>query len=113
MAWVKERISDDGDKRCRMCDVASTIGLTDRAVRQIVRELVAVTQGPAENEKVGWSNCDRVVRSAHFPRHDLRGDVVGREPGPLSAQAYLARSTEVTEWPGFPSSRSRLTSTTW
>ena len=101
MAWVKERISDDGDKRCRMCDVASTIGLTDRAVRQIVRE------------KVGGSNCDRVVRSAHFPRHDLRGDVVGREPGPLSAQAYLARSTEVTEWPGFPSSRSRLTSTTW
>jgi hypothetical protein len=35
MAWVKERINDDGDKRFRMCDVASPVGLTDRAVRQI------------------------------------------------------------------------------
>ena len=38
-------------------------------------------------------------------------------PGSLrvaaSPQAYVARSTEVTEWPGSPSSRSRLTSTTW
>jgi hypothetical protein len=74
MAWVKERINDDGDKRFRMCDVASPVGLTDRAVRQIVRELVAVTQGPAENEKVGRSNCYRVVRSAHS-HHELETDL--------------------------------------
>ena len=58
----------------RLCDAASTVGLTDRAVQQIVRELVVVTQGAAENEKVGRSNCYRVVRSAHS-RHGLEADV--------------------------------------
>ncbi len=43
-------------------------------MQQIVRELVAATQGAAENEKVGRSHCYRVVRSAHS-RHELEADV--------------------------------------
>jgi predicted transcriptional regulator len=55
-----------------MCDVAQAVGLTERAVQQIVRELVS--QGFVEKEKVGRRNRYRVVRSAHF-RHELEADV--------------------------------------
>ena len=69
---LPKRTSSDPD--ARMCDVASTVGLSDRAVHQIAGELVVVTQRAAENEKVGWSNCYRVVRSAHS-RHGLEADL--------------------------------------
>jgi hypothetical protein len=50
-------------------------------------------------------------RDTVSPR-DLAGPdpVCTRGAGPT--QVYVACSTEVTEWPGSPSSRSRLTSTT-
>lgn len=74
------------DPDARMRDVASAVGVTERAVQQIVRELVS--QGYVEKEKVGRRNRYRVVRSAHF-RHHLEADVtlgafadlvLGRDP---------------------------------
>jgi DNA-binding MarR family transcriptional regulator len=56
----------------RMRDLATAVGITERAVQQIVRELVA--QGYVEKEKVGRRNRYRVVRSAHF-RHEMEADV--------------------------------------
>lgn len=55
-----------------MRDVATAVGITERAVQQIVRELV--TQGYVEKEKVGRRNRYRVVRSSHF-RHEMEADV--------------------------------------
>lgn len=60
------------DPDARMRDVASAVGITERAVQQIVRELLS--EGYVEKEKVGRRNRYRVVRSAHF-RHPLEGDV--------------------------------------
>jgi predicted transcriptional regulator len=56
----------------RMRDVALAVGITERAVQQIVRELVS--QGYVEKEKVGRRNHYRVVRSAHF-RHEMEANV--------------------------------------
>jgi predicted transcriptional regulator len=56
----------------RMRDIAAAVGITERAVQQIVRELV--NQGYVEREKVGRRNRYRVVRSAHF-RHEIEAGV--------------------------------------
>lgn len=56
----------------RMRDVAQAVGITERAVQQIIRELVQ--QGYVTKEKDGRRNRYQVVRSAHF-RHDLEADV--------------------------------------
>lgn len=60
------------DPDARMRDVAEAVGITERAVQQIVRELVE--HGYVEKQKVGRRNHYRVVRSAHF-RHELESDV--------------------------------------
>lgn len=51
-----------------MRDVAEAVGITERAVQQIVRDLVA--QGYLHKEKVGRRNRYAVSRRAHF-RHEL------------------------------------------
>jgi predicted transcriptional regulator len=60
------------DPDVRMRDVASAVGITERAVQQIVHDLVEGNY--VEKEKVGRRNRYRVVRSAHF-RHELEADV--------------------------------------
>jgi predicted transcriptional regulator len=60
------------DPDVRMRDVASAVGITERAVQQIVRELVEGEY--VEKQKLGRRNRYRVVRSAHF-RHELEADV--------------------------------------
>lgn len=56
----------------RMRDVAEQVGITERAVQQIVAELVA--EGYVRKEKVGRRNRYDVVRGAHL-RHDLESAV--------------------------------------
>ena len=60
------------DPSARMRDVAEAVGVTERAVQQIVRDLVS--EEYVRKEKVGRRNRYRVVRSAHF-RHQLEADV--------------------------------------
>ena len=56
------------DPEARLRDVAEEVGITERAVQQIVRDLVE--EHYLEKEKVGRRNRYRVVRSSHF-RHQL------------------------------------------
>ena len=72
----------------RMRDVAEAVGITERAVQQIVRDLVG--QGYLVKEKVGRRNHYEVVREAHF-RPELEAGVslgefldlvVGHQPQP-------------------------------
>lgn len=56
------------DPEARMRDVAEAVGITERAVQQIVRDLVS--HGYVHKEKVGRRNRYAVIRGAHF-RHDL------------------------------------------
>ncbi|GAA2100465.1 hypothetical protein GCM10009841_15170 [Microlunatus panaciterrae] len=60
------------DPDARMRDVAEAVGITERAVQQIVRDLVA--QGYLRKEKVGRRNQYEVVRKAHF-RHEMEAHV--------------------------------------
>jgi predicted transcriptional regulator len=60
------------DPDVRMRDVAAAVGITERAVQHIVRDLVE--EGYVEKEKAGRRNRYRVVRSARF-RHELEADV--------------------------------------
>ena len=60
------------DPDARMRDVAEAVGITERAVQQIVHDLVA--QGYLQKSKIGRRNRYRVVRDAHF-RHDLEAGV--------------------------------------
>ncbi|MFC5176137.1 helix-turn-helix transcriptional regulator [Nocardioides taihuensis] len=60
------------DPNARTRDVAAAVGITERAVQLIVRDLVE--QGYLLKEKVGRRNQYGVVRNAHF-RHDLEADV--------------------------------------
>jgi predicted transcriptional regulator len=60
------------DPDVRMRDVADAVGITERAVQQIVHDLVS--EHYVEKEKLGRRNRYRVVRSAHF-RHELEADV--------------------------------------
>jgi predicted transcriptional regulator len=60
------------DPEVRMRDVAEAVGITERAVQQIVRDLV--DEGYVDKRKSGRRNHYRVVGSAHL-RHDLEADV--------------------------------------
>lgn len=60
------------DPHARMRDVAEVVGITERAVQQIVRDLVV--QGYLRKEKVGRRNHYEVDRRAHF-RHELEAGV--------------------------------------
>jgi DNA-binding Lrp family transcriptional regulator len=55
-----------------MRDIASAVGITERPVQQIVRELV--NRGYVDKEKLGRMNRYRVRRCAHL-RHPLEADV--------------------------------------
>ncbi|MDX6327358.1 MAG: hypothetical protein QOK15_3712 [Nocardioidaceae bacterium] len=61
-----------GRPDARMRDIAEAVGITERAVQQIVRELVG--NGYVEKQKDGRRNRYRIVRSAHF-RHPLESTV--------------------------------------
>lgn len=63
-------LARDPDARTR--DVADAVGITERAVQQIVADLVE--HGYVEKEKVGRRNHYRVTRSSRF-RHDLESGV--------------------------------------
>ena len=65
-------VSLASDPDARMRDVAEAVGITERAVQQIVRELVG--QGYLRKEKVGRRNRYDVVRRAHL-RHELESQV--------------------------------------
>lgn len=54
------------DPSARTRDVAETVGITERAVQQIVHDLVE--QGYVEKTKVGRRNHYKMVRGAHL-RH--------------------------------------------
>ncbi len=60
------------DPGARMRDVADAVGITERAVQQIVRDLSE--QGYLHKEKVGRRNRYAVVRGATF-RHELEAGV--------------------------------------
>lgn len=72
----------------RMRDVAEAVGITERAVQQIVRELV--DQGYLLKEKVGRRNRYEVVRGAHL-RHDLEATVAVGDFLDLIAGPHAAR----------------------
>ena len=63
-------LARDPDARTR--DVADAVGITERAVQQIVADLV--DQGHVEKEKLGRRNRYRVTRDSHF-RHALESGV--------------------------------------
>jgi len=56
------------DPQARMREVADAVGITERAVQQIVRDLVE--QGYLRKDKVGRCNHYEIVSTAHF-RHEL------------------------------------------
>lgn len=60
------------DPNARTRDVADAVGITERAVQQIVSDLVQ--QGYLLKEKVGRRNRYSVVGTAHF-RHDLESEL--------------------------------------
>ena len=77
------------DPEARMRDVAEAVGITERAVQQIVHDLAE--HGCLRKEKVGRRNRYEVLRRAHF-RHDLESGVtlgefldlvVGRDRRPV------------------------------
>lgn len=77
-----------------MRDVADAVGITERAVQQIVGDLVA--DGYLRKEKVGRRNRYQVVDEAHF-RHALEAGVLvgefldlvmGRHLGPAPAVGH-------------------------
>ena len=60
------------DPDSRMRDVADAVGITERAVQQIVRDLV--DEGYLRKEKVGRRNRYAVAQEARI-RHDLEAAV--------------------------------------
>lgn len=60
------------DPDARMRDVAESVGITERAVQQIVRDLVS--DGYVSKTKVGRRNSYTVNASSTF-RHDLERNV--------------------------------------
>lgn len=60
------------DPDARMRDIAGAVGITERAVQQIVRDLV--DSGYVRKEKDGRRNRYSVDKAAHF-RHDLEAGV--------------------------------------
>jgi predicted transcriptional regulator len=66
-------LARDPDARTR--DVADAVGITERAVQQIVRDLVE--QGYLEKTKVGRRNRYTVVRGAHLRHHQVSTITLG------------------------------------
>lgn len=62
----------DRDPDARARDVAEAVGITERAVQQIIADLV--DHGYVAKERVGRRNRYAVARDAHF-RHDLESGV--------------------------------------
>lgn len=77
------------DPDARMRDVADEVGITERAVQHIVRDLVE--QGYLHKEKVGRRNRYAVVRRAHL-RHELESEVTLGEFLDLVAPRQVTRS---------------------
>ncbi|HYF72121.1 MAG TPA: winged helix-turn-helix domain-containing protein [Nocardioides sp.] len=83
------------DPDTRMRDVAESVGITERAIQQIVQDLVA--QGYLRKDKVGRRNHYEVVRDAHL-RHALEahvtlGDFVELVVGPAADGGRAPRPT--------------------
>lgn len=81
-------LARDPDARTR--DVAEVVGITERSVQQIVRDLVE--QGYLRKDKVGRRNRYEVVRGTHF-RHALEahlalGDFLALVVGDDSGEAH-------------------------
>jgi DNA-binding Lrp family transcriptional regulator len=66
-------LARDPDARTR--DVAAAVGITERAVQQIVHDLVE--QGYLDKVKVGRRNRYTVVRSAHLRHEQVSTITVG------------------------------------
>lgn len=85
------------DHDARMRDVADAVGITERAVQQIVRDLV--NEGYLRKTKEGRRNRYAVERHAHF-RHDLESgltvgeflDLVVPRPPARGAARHPGRS---------------------
>ena len=67
-------LARDPDARTR--DVAEAVGITERAVQQIVHDLVE--QGYLKKVKVGRRNRYTVVRSAHLRHEQVSRVTLGR-----------------------------------
>ena len=78
------------DREARMRDVAQAVGITERAVQQIVRDLV--DGGYLRKTKVGRRNHYAVVRKAHF-RHELESRLTVGEFLDLVAAHARARGS--------------------
>jgi predicted ArsR family transcriptional regulator len=63
------------DTEARMRDVAEAVGITERAVQQIVHDLV--DEGYLHKSKTGRRNRYRVVAGAHFRHHLEAGLTLG------------------------------------
>jgi DNA-binding MarR family transcriptional regulator len=66
-------LARDPDTRTR--DVAEAVGITERAVQQIVHDLVC--EGYVEKTKVGRRNRYTVVRAAHLRHQQVSGVTLG------------------------------------
>ena len=67
-------LARDPDARTR--DVAAAVGITERAVQQIIHDLVE--QGYVEKVKVGRRNRYTVVRSAHLRHQQVSRITLGK-----------------------------------
>lgn len=67
-------LARDPDARTR--DVAESVGITERAVQQIVHDLVE--EGYLERTKVGRRNHYKVVRRAHLRHQQVSRITLGR-----------------------------------
>lgn len=67
-------LARDPDARTR--DVAEAVGITERAVQQIVHDLV--DQGYLTKVKVGRRNHYTIVRSAHLRHQQVSRTTVGK-----------------------------------
>ena len=85
-------LARDPDTRTR--DVAEAVGITERAVQQIVHDLVE--QGYVEKTKVGRRNRYTVVRGAHL-RHQQVSRVTLGEFLDLLVPSTVARSRRPSE----------------
>lgn len=73
------------DPEARTRDVAEAVGITERAVQQIVHDLV--DQGYLEKVKVGRRNRYTVVRDAHLRHQQDAGITLGRFLDSMGAPA--------------------------
>ena len=87
------------DSEARLRDVATDVGITERAVQKIVRDLQ--DGGMISVTKSGRRNCYRIHRKQRL-RHELERDcklrdlirVVNRDPNPEPSDVVLVNKTE-------------------